>query len=198
MKIKTLNSYIKIVFLFFSIFFILSCDQRVEKKDKNQTINIIVFSSLTCPHCANFHEKVIVKLKNDNSLKNFIKFEHRGFPLDLAALNAEKILYCNKNQQNMFKLLTHLYSEQRNWASRGGINDINESLIKIAKKFGINKNDSEKCLKSEKLEEEILEKVIEAQKNFNIKSTPTIFINKKNYDGKHNYKAFKKEIEKLF
>ncbi|MBH90838.1 MAG: hypothetical protein CMG67_01835 [Candidatus Marinimicrobia bacterium] len=198
MKIKTLNSFIKIVFLFFSLFLILSCDNKTEKRSINGDVNIIVFSSLTCPHCANFHDKVIVKMKNDDSLKNFAKFEHRGFPLDLAALNAEKILHCQKNQENRFKLLTHLYSEQRNWTSRGNINDINESLIKISREFGLNKNATEKCLKSEKLEEKILEEVINAQKVFKIKSTPTIFINGEKYEGKHDYRSFKKEIEKLF
>ena len=34
-------------------------------------------------------------------------------------------------------------------------------------------------------------------KKYSIKSTPTIFINEKKYDGSHNYIDFKKEIEKI-
>ena len=47
------------------------------------------------------------------------------------------------------------------------------------------------------IEEIILEKFLKAQKEFKIKSTPTIFINNEKYEGKHNFKEFKKAIEKL-
>ena len=52
-----------------------------------------------------------------------------------------------------------------------------------------------KCLGDESLEDEILNKRIMAQKKYFIESTPTIFINEKQYTGKHNYKDFKKKIE---
>ena len=68
-----------------------------------------------------------------------VNFVHKGFPLDLAALNAEKILYCSKNQENRFELLTKIYDEQKNWASRGDINVINESLMNISANFGLDK-----------------------------------------------------------
>mgnify|MGYP001232782960 CR=1 FL=1 len=198
MKIKILNNIVKILFLFFIILTVSHCDQSSEKiVDENEEINVKVFSSLTCPHCANFHKKVILSIKSDEKLNSVVRFEHIGFPLDLAALNGEKILYCSKNQENRFELLTHLYDEQNNWASQSNINDINESLKKIGKKFKMDDSKLEKCLKDEKLEELILEKFLKAQKEFKIKSTPTIFINNKKYEGKHNFKEFKKAIEKL-
>ena len=199
MKIKIRNSITKILFLFFIFFPLSFCDQKTEKKiDTNQEIKVKVFSSLTCPHCASFHEKVVLKAKSDSDLDNIIKFEHIGFPLDLAALNAEKVLHCFKNQEKRFKLLTHLYDEQDNWASGSDINVINESLKKIGNKYVKNKSDITKCLKDEEMEEKILQKFLDAQKDFKITSTPTIFINQKKYEGKHNYKDFKKEIKKLF
>ena len=197
MKVRILNQFIKF-FLFFSIFIVLSCDQKIEKRQTDQKINVLVFSSLTCPHCANFHKKVIVKIREDESLNNMVNFVHKGFPLDLAALNAEKILYCSKNQENRFELLTKIYDEQKNWASRGDINVINESLMSISVNFGLNKTTAKKCLKSEELEDKILQKVVDAQKNYKINSTPTIYINEKIYEGRHNYKSFKNEIIKLF
>ena len=199
MKIKIINNINTIFFIFLLFFFLSNCDQKTEDKTKiDQEIKVKVFSSLTCPHCANFHENVIIKIKNDSDLRNIVKFQHIGFPLDLAALNAEKVLECSKNQENRFELLTHLYNQQNNWTSGNDINDITESLIKLVKKFGLSRTSIEKCLKDEELEEKILEKVLNAQKEFKIKSTPTIYINKKKYEGKHNYKNFKKEIEKLF
>ena len=53
------------------------------------------------------------------------------------------------------------------------------------------------CLKNESVQDQILNQRIEAQKKYEIQSTPTIFINEKKYEGEHKYKAFKKTIEKL-
>ena len=55
-------------------------------------VTVKVFSSLTCPHCANFHIAVFDKLKKDYIDQGLVKFEHHAFPLDLAALNAEVIV----------------------------------------------------------------------------------------------------------
>ena len=54
-----------------------------------------------------------------------------------------------------------------------------------------------RCLADKNLEEKILNERIEAQKNYKVKSTPTIYLNKRKYEGKRNYKSFKKAINKL-
>ena len=195
-KNNLITFYLFILFQYFITFNVYS--EPLIIGDKNSKITVKVFSSLTCPHCANFHKNVVIKLKGDNELNSIVQFEHIGFPLDLAALNAEKVLYCIENQEKRFKLLTHLYDEQDNWASGSDINVINESLKKIGNKYVKNKSDITKCLKDEEMEEKILQKFLDAQKDFKITSTPTIFINQKKYEGKHNYKDFKKEIKKLF
>ena len=72
---------------------------------KNAKVTVKVFSSLTCPHCANFHGKIFKKLKKEFIDTNNVKFEHHGFPLDLAALNAEKVLRCVENKEKRLKKL---------------------------------------------------------------------------------------------
>ena len=42
--------------------------------DVNAKITVKVFSSLTCPHCAAFHEKIFENLKKDYIDKNKVKF----------------------------------------------------------------------------------------------------------------------------
>ena len=74
-------------------------------KSKNGSNNLVVvkvFSSLTCPHCADFHKKIYEKLEKEYIKIGKVKFEHQSFPLDLAALNAEKILQCGKKFSNKF------------------------------------------------------------------------------------------------
>jgi protein-disulfide isomerase len=160
-------------------------------------ITVRVFSSLTCPHCATFHKNIFEKLKKEYIDKNKVKFEHHSFPLDLAALNAEKVLRCTSAPEISFNLLNEIYEKQNKWAIGSDINKINELLIKIGLDFGLNENKIKDCLSDESVQEKILNERIEAQKKFKITSTPTIYLNEKKYEGKHEYKIFKKQIEKL-
>ena len=165
--------------------------------DKNAKVTVKVFSSLTCPHCAHFHNKIFKKLKKDFIETNVVRFEHHGFPLDLAALNAEKILGCLNNVEKKLVFLNELYEKQGVWAVGSDINSINLKLGKMGKNYGLNDDKVKNCLNNEELEEEILNNRINAHKKYSIKSTPTIFINEKEYKGEHKYQDFKKAIEKF-
>lgn len=186
-------------FFFLSLFFILTnCDQASQSKNSSNSIVVVkVFSSLTCPHCADFHGKIYEKLEKEYLSIGKVKFEHIAFPLDLSALNAEKILQCTPDTKKRINLLTELYKRQNKWAVGSDIKIINESLKKIGEEFNLTKNQMNKCLVDKKLEEKILNERIEAQKNYKVKSTPTIYLNQKKYEGKRDYKSFKKAIEKL-
>ena len=186
--------------IFFSIFLIFAnCNQNTseDKKKVNGKIVVKVFSSLTCPHCATFHQEVVVKLKEEYIDKNIVEFRHQSFPLDLAALNAEKILYCFKDKEKKFKFLTNIYKKQKKWAVGSDINIINNSIKIIGEELGLDGSMIDKCLVDKKIEELILEARINAQKEYKISSTPTIFINEKQYKGSHDFKKFKKELDKL-
>jgi len=197
---KKINNFFK---TFFLIFFILTT--QVESKilrigNSEAKVTVKVFSSLTCPHCANFHEVIFVKLKDEYIEKGLVKFEHHPFPLDLAALNAEIILSCKNNnlssQEKIFEFLTELYNKQSTWAVGSDINKINEFLKKIGLNFQLNNKEMDACLKNEVKQDEILEQRIQAQKIYKIDSTPTIIVNEKKYTDKVDYKKFKKIIEK--
>ncbi|OUW74093.1 MAG: hypothetical protein CBD76_01190 [Pelagibacteraceae bacterium TMED216] len=165
--------------------------------DSQAKITVKVFSSLTCPHCADFHSEVFEKLKNEFIDKKIVRFEHHGFPLDLAALNAEKILRCTNSKEKSFSLLNKIYRDQNKWAIGTDINKINVSIMEIGLKANLNKDKMKNCLIDEKIQDQILDERIEAQKKYKISSTPSIFINEKKYEGKLNYKDFKKHLNKL-
>ena len=189
---------IKNFFLLSLFFLFVNCDQSSQSKNNsNSMVTVKVFSSLTCPHCADFHGKIYEELEKEYISIGKVKFEHHSFPLDLAALNAEKILQCNTNSQVNMKFLTEIYKKQNKWAIGTDINIINTSIKAIGKKFTLTENEMNKCLTDEDLEKKILNERIEAQKNFKISSTPTIYINKKKYKGSRDYKSFKKAIDKL-
>ena len=189
-----------LLFIFSSISIDLYADdKRVGLGIGNPEAKVIikVFSSLTCPHCAHFHEKIYKNLKEEFIDTGKVRFEHHGFPLDLAALNAEKILRCVKNNDKSFQFLSEIYKKQNKWAVGSDIKTINKLIKKIGLDSGLNNTKMDKCLESEEAQDQILNERIEAQKKYKIQSTPTIYINENKYENNHEYKLFKKEIEKL-
>ena len=191
----------KILITVLSIILFTSSSQAVNKilsiGDNDSKVTVKVFSSLTCPHCAHFHENIFYNLKKEFISQNKVKFEHHSFPLDLAALNAEIIVRCHIDNEKKFQLLSEIYKKQNVWAVGSDIKVINESIKKIGLNTGLNKKQMDSCLNNESAQDQILNERIEAQKKYQIQSTPTIFINEKKYEGKHDYKEFKKAIEKL-
>ena len=191
-----IKSVHKIIFIFFVLFSIEVKSKTVSIGNINSKVTIKVFSSLTCPACANFHSNIFYQLKEDFIDKGKVRFEHHPFPLDLAALNAEIIVKCHVDNTKKFELLDKIYEKQRMWAVGSDISKITDSIKKIALDTNLNNDKMNNCLNNEKLQDEILNQRIDAQKNYKIDSTPTIFINGKKYTGKIDYKEFKKTIEK--
>ena len=157
-------------------------------------ISIIVYESLTCGHCADFHTEVYPKLKKDFIDTGSAKIEFRSFPLDLAALNASKIAHCKNDGKT--ELLHFLYENQKKWVKGKTIKEINKNLknIILEEHSGI---DYEKCIANKNIEDHVLNDRISGVKKFDIDSTPTLIINDKKFDNPHNYKKLKKNLEKL-
>ena len=186
----------KIILIFIVLFSFEAKSKIVGIGDISSKVTIKVFSSLTCPACANFHSKIFYKLKEEYIDKGIVRFEHHPFPLDLAALNAEIILRCSDENTKKFELLGKIYEKQKKWAIGSDINKINAYIKEIGSEFNLKKEKMNNCLKNEDAQDEILSQRIEAQKKYKIESTPTIYINEKKYTGKVNYKEFKKALEK--
>ena len=161
---------IKNILLISLLFILANCDQATQTKNNSNSILVVkVFSSLTCPHCADFHGRIYKKLENDYINTGKVRFEHHAFPLNLAALNAEKILQCTTETKTNMDFLTEMYKKQSVWASGSDIKVINKSIKKIGKEFNLTEDQMNKCLADQKLEENILNERIEAQKNYKLK-----------------------------
>ena len=194
---KRLNRLTLKITILFLIFFNIGVNSKIVSLGAPESKVIIkVFSSLTCPACANFHSEIYYPLKKDFIDKNLVRFEHHPFPLDLAALNAEIILRCNVDNNKRFQLLGKIYKKQRVWAIGSDIIKINDSIKKIGTEIDLSNKKMDECLQDDKVQDKILSQRIEAQKKYKIESTPTIIINEKKYSNKVDYLKFKKVIEK--
>ena len=167
---------------------------RIVSGQDDAKITIIAYESLTCSHCADFHNNIYPLLKKEFIDTGLVKIEFRHFPLDIVALNASKISQCKQDQS--LEIMMSLYSDQQAWIKGKTIEEANENL----KKFVKNKNftlDFEKCINDKKIEDFVLSDRIEGTKKFEINSTPTIIINGKKFEKTLNYKNLKKSLEKL-
>ena len=195
---REINKILNIFLLVFFAFIARAESKVLSIGNSDAKVTVKVFSSLTCPHCANFHIEVFNNLKKDYIDKGLVKFEHHAFPLDLAALNAEIVVRCHADVNKNFKLLEEMYNKQKFWAVGSDINKINELLKKVGEDFNLTEEKINNCLKDEKAQEEILNQRIEAQKQYKIESTPTIIINDKKYTSKIDYKTLERLLIKIY
>ena len=160
----------------------------------NAKIKLIVYESLTCSHCADFHKEIYPELKKDFIDKGLISIEFRNFPLDLAALNASKVAHCKNDGKS--EILHFLFEKQKEWVRGETIEDLNKNLKKLIneKDFGI---DFDNCINDTVVEDHVLNDRINAVKKYDIQATPTLIINDKKFDNPQNYKKLKKTLEKL-
>ena len=159
-------------------------------------VKVKVFSSLTCPHCADFHINVVPKIKKEYVNSGKVQLIFIDFPLDQAAFNASKLLHC-LDQKKQMDFLDIIYQTQNKWTNGSNLNDINENLKKIVENLGISSSQFEKCLVDEGISDKILSERIDANHKYVIESTPTIVINEKKLEGSATFKNIKKKIEKL-
>jgi len=157
-------------------------------------IKLIIYESMTCSHCADFHKNVYPKLKEEFIDTGYISLEFRNFPLDLAALNASKLAHCKNDGKS--EILHFLFNKQNDWVKGKNILDINNNLKDLIneQKFDLN---FENCLNEEEIEDFILEERIDGNKKFDIKATPTLIINDKKFDKTLNFKNIKKKLKKM-
>ena len=160
----------------------------------NAKVKIVVYESLTCSHCGNFHKNVYPKLKDEFLDKGLVSIEFKNFPLDIAALNASKLAHCkNDGKANV---LHFLYLKQEDWMEGNTIEKLNSNLKDVIKNQNFNLN-FDSCIADKNIEDHILEDRIEGAKKFKINATPTIIINDKKFEKALNFKNLKKALEKL-
>ena len=194
--------FIKIVFLF-SILPLKSYSENINGDNQfvvlgsdKAPVKIKIFSSLTCPHCANFHINVVPKIKKKYIEIGKVQLIFIDFPLDQIAFNASKLLNC-LDKANQIEFLDTIYETQSKWTNGSDINEVNNNLKKIVESLGISSAQFEKCLVDEVISDKILAGRINASQKYDINSTPTIIINEKKLEGSVNFKNIEKKIEKL-
>lgn len=144
-------------------------------------VTLIEYASLTCPHCAKFHEQVVEPLIPTYIESGKVKLIYRDYPLDSKAFTASMIANC-AGKQKFFSFIKVFFQSQQSWVLAE-----EEELKKIAKLGGIDDEKYKSCLANKEIEEKIIKTAKEANEVLDVRSTPTIFINGHQYKGAHKF-----------
>ena len=142
-------------------------------------VTIIEYASLTCSHCAQFHNQVLPALKKGLIASGKVQFVFRDFPLDQLAMAGSVLARC-AGRDRYFAFLDVLFRDQSSWARS---QDPFRALSQIARLGGIGKDKFQSCLGDKKLQEDILKKRLDGNQKYQVNSTPTLFINGKKFSG---------------
>ena len=146
--------------------------------DANAPITIIEYASMTCPHCAHFHETTYPEMKKKYVDTGKVRFIFREFPLDPLAAAGSMLARC-AGKDKYFPMIDALFSQQKDWVVQKPL----QPMLAIAKQAGFTQQTFDECLANQKMLDGIEEARTRAAAKFNVNSTPTFFINGKIFRG---------------
>ena len=163
--------------------------------DIDAPITIIEYASMSCSHCADFHNDTLDDLKSEYIDTGKVKFVFRDFPFNYPALAGSMMMRCIPSEVK-YDYMNALYKLQKSWVFRDQGKTRTE-LYKIMQSGGMQQDEFDSCLSDINLENDLLEGVMNAQREFNIRSTPSFIVNGILYSGNKNIKEFRQIIDKI-
>ena len=163
--------------------------------NKDAPITIIEYASMSCSHCADFHIKTLPQLIEKYVDTGKIKIVFRDFPFNYPALLGSMVVRCIPKDAR-YEYTQALYKLQHKWVNRENAKTTQE-LYKIMQSGGMTKEEFNNCINNVDLEKDILQSLMDAQSEFDIKSTPSFLINGLLVEGNKSLKDFSKIIDRL-
>lgn len=151
--------------------------EKVLGKD-DAPVTIVEYASMTCPHCAHFHETTFPELKTKYIDTGKVRFIFREFPFDPRAEAGFMLARCSND--NYFAMVDVLFKQQQTWAA---VENAKDALAQISKLAGFSQESFEACLTNQKLLDDVRAVRERGSNEFKVDSTPTFFINGKKYPG---------------
>jgi protein-disulfide isomerase len=160
--------------------------------DAKAPVTIIEYASMTCSHCAHFHNTTYPELKKKYIDTGKVKYILREFPLDPLAAAGFMLARCSGGDK-YYPIVEMLFQKQNDWVTQNPI----PPLLALAKQMGFTQESFEACLKDQKVLEAIENVRTHGAEKLAVNSTPTFFINGKKVSGSMTIQELDKQIEPL-
>lgn len=161
--------------------------------DPNAPVKIVEYMSMTCPHCAAFHNDTFKQIVTDYVDTGKVQFIVREFPFDPRATAASMLARCAPEDQ-FFPMIDVLMQQQSNWARA---EDAAGALFDISKLAGFTQESFNACLTNQQLVDDVNAVRQKAAEEFGVSSTPTFLINGKRYPGNMSVESMSALIDSL-
>ena len=165
----------------------------VVEGNPDSPVTIIEYASLTCPHCAAFHNQTYKRLKADYIDTGKIAFIYRDYPLNDPAMAATLIARC-AGEEKYLAFIDLFLSQQDKWTRS---QDLMGELRKMAKFGGLGEDKINKCLSDRALGQSVLDRMHAGTEAFKVNSTPTVVINGETYKGGRDFNTMAAAIDAL-
>ena len=162
-----------------------------------QTAQIIIeeYASMSCGHCASFHNNNLDKIKKEFIDTGKAKLIFYDFPLDRGAMIGSMITQC-MNDKQFFPVLNRLFQKQTEWTQS---DNILESINTVLIPLGLDKNRILSCLEENEENQNRWKSLLAGRKYAidikGVEATPTFFVNEKKVEGKFDIKKLKELIK---
>ncbi len=149
-------------------------------------VEIVEYASLTCSHCANFHNNTYPALKERFVDTGQVRFVLREFPLDPLAMAGFMLARCDEDKY--WPIVDMLFEKQREWAF---VERPLDALAQMLRQAGFSQEKFETCLRDQALYDAI--NVVRAEgESRGVNSTPTFFINGERHTGAMSIDEFER------
>ena len=135
-------------------------------------IHVAEYYSMTCGHCADFHNNTYPKVKAKLIDEGIVRFELRPFPLDGLALRAHALVRAVPKTK-FFPLVKMLLAKQPVWARAA---DPVAELQKMARLAGIGTDEFNGIMQNRPLLEGIVNQRQKGVDQWRISSTPSFVV----------------------
>lgn len=146
--------------------------------DPDAPVTLIEYASVTCPHCASFHETMLPTIKEKYIDTGKVKLVFREYPTPPAefSLIGSLMARCaaeKAGESSYFLIIGSLMKDQRTWIYG---EDPKAELLKIAAQTGMDEAAFDACLKRQELVDLINNNTKEAIEKFSIQGTPAFIL----------------------
>lgn len=144
--------------------------------DPDAPVSIIEYASLTCPHCAQFHETVLPDLKTQYIDTGKVRYEFRNFILNPVDLAVSMIVRCQPPEE-FFPLTDLFFANQQQWlANANDREQLFSDISSLVRRVGISRAEIDQCLANRDLQQHLVELTQEGQQDWGVNATPTIIV----------------------
>ena len=150
-------------------------------------VQVAEYYSMTCGHCASFHNNIFPMVKTKLIDTGLVRFEMRPFPLDGLALRAHALVR-SLPAQKFYPMVKTLLAQQPSWVRAS---DPLAALMKIARFAGVGSDDFNAIMRNRELLEGIVDQRQKGLDDWDIQATPSFVVNDdKVLSGNMSYEDF--------